>query len=290
MDLISAVMTGDVERVRAILSEDPARIRQLRRDGRSALDIAVDREHAELETLLRAAGGTFSQRVQSMLAEAGPSDAVHRVLSQVTATRGDPGWMHLEPAPSLDIRDQITLAAWLWRVDDGGGAGTVIGKWRQVDETWSYVLHLPRGGFILRWEDGSQTALRGYWLPYHEWVHYAATYDGARMRVFVNGEVVAEEPVAGKRINSTSNPVWIGASGYLDHTAALIDDAQIWNVARTPEQIRHVDARRAARRRAGAGGLVADGRAGSGWPTCSPHGNHGRLEGSAVVHDRGHTR
>ena len=147
VDLISAVMTGDVERVRAILSEDPARIQQLRWDGRSALDIAVDQERAELETVLRDAGGTFNQRVQSMLAEVGPPHSVHSVLSQVTATRGHPGYMHLEPTASLDIRDQITMAAWLYRVDDGGGAGTVIGKWRQIDATWSYVLHLPRGGF-----------------------------------------------------------------------------------------------------------------------------------------------
>ena len=293
VDLISAVMTGDIERVRAILSADPARIRQLGRDGRSALDIAVDQERAELETVLRAAGGAFNQRVQSMLAEAGPSDGVHGVLSQVTATRGHPGYMHLEATASLDIRDQITLAAWLWRVDDGGGAGTVIGKWRQVDETWSYVLHLPRGGFHLRWEDGGQTGLRGYWLPYHEWVHYAATYDGRRMRVFVNGEVVAEEPVDGGRINSTANPVWIGASGYHDHTAALIDDVQIWNVARTPEQIR------ASMR----DGLRGDEPGLVGWwpmdgpdPLAdgSPHANHGRLEGSAAVHlaglpaDEGH--
>ena len=285
MDFISAVMTGDVERVRAILSEDPARIRQLRWDGRSALDIAADQERDELESVLRAAGGAFNQRVQSMLAEADPSHGVHGVLSQVTATRGHPGYMHLEPSASLDIRGQITLATWLYRVDDGGG-GTVIGKWRQVDETWSYVLHLPRGGFSLRWEDGSQTALRGYWLPYHEWVHYAATYDGAHMRVFVNGELAAEEPVAGKRINSTSNPVWIGASGYHDHTAALIDDAQIWNVARTPEQIRQSMRE----------GLRGDEPGLVGWwpmdgpaPLAdrSPHGNHGRLEGSAAVHAAG---
>ena len=272
--------------VRAILSEDPARIRQLRWDGRSALDIAADQERDELESVLRAAGGAFNQRVQSMLAEADPSDGVHSVLSQVTATRGHPGWMHLEPAASLDIRGRITMAAWLWRVDDGGGAGTVIGKWRQVDESWSYVLHLPRGGFRLRWEDGSQTALGGYWLPYHEWVHYAATYDGAHMRVFVNGELAAEEPVAGKRINSTSNPVWIGASGYHDHTAALIDDAQIWNVARTQEQIRQ----------SMRDGLRGDEPGLVGWwpmdgpdPLAdrSPHGNHGRLEGSAAVHAAG---
>lgn len=286
VDFLSAVMIGDVERVRAMLSEDPGRIRQLRGDGRSALDIAVDQGRAELETILRAAGGAFNQRVESMLAEAGLSDDVHGVLSQVTATRGHPGYMRLEPTASLDIRDQITMAAWLWRVDGGDGAGTVIGKWRQVDETWSYVLHLPRGGFRLRWEDGSQTALRGYWLPYHEWVHYAATYDGRRMRVFVNGEAAAEEPAAGKRINSTANPVWVGASGYLDHTAALIDDTQIWNVARTPEQIR------ASMR----DGLRGDEEGLVGWwpmdgpePLAdrSPHGNHGRLEGSAAVHAAG---
>ena len=191
--------------------------------------------------------------------------------------------MHLAPSASLDIRDQITLAAWLYRVD---GGGTVIGKWRQVDESWSYVLHLPGGGFRLHWEDGSQTNVTDFSLPFLEWFHYTGTYDGTHMRVFVNGELVSETAVSGKRIDSTDNPVWIGSSGYDDHTPGLIDDVQIWNVARTQEQIRQ---------------SMSDGLSGDEpglvgwWPMDSPqplvdrspNGNDGRLEGTAIVHAQG---
>ena len=140
----------------------------------------------------------------------------------------------MKSSPSLDITDEITLAAWVYRL---GERGTAIGKWYQRG-SWSYVLHLPGNGFHLHWEDRTQTNIRGFVLPYLEWAHYAGTYDGSRMRVYVNGELAAERAVPGKRINSTDSPVWIGASGYRDRTPALIDGVEIWNVARTQEQIR----------------------------------------------------
>ena len=205
-----------------------------------------------------------------------------------SAVKTAPGYIELPSTPSLDIREQITLAAWVYRL---GWDGTAIGKWYQK-ESYSYVLHMPGAGFHLYWDDHSQANISNIALPFLEWVHYAGTYDGHHMRVYVNGELVAERQEAGKHINSTANPVWIGASGYMDRTPGLIDDVQIWNVARTQEEIRQS-------MRDGLGGdepgLVA-------WFPMddeplrdrSPHGNQGRLQGEAAIHaagipvDRGH--
>ena len=281
VDLISAVLAGDEDRVRQVLEEDPRQIHARRWDGWSALDLAVEHEHARIEVLLRDAGASLDQNLRALLREAGPEHGIHRVRARTQGLRGELGYVHVEPAPSLDIREQITVAAWVYRIDRGG---TVLGKWRQVGETWSYVLHMPSGGggFRLRWEDG-QTNVTAFSLPYLEWAHYAGTYDGERMRVYLNGALAAEAEVPGKRISSTGNPVWIGSTGYEEHTPALLDDVQIWNVARTREQIR---ASMRARLRGDEPGLVGW------WPMDgpdpladrSPHGNHGRLEGSAAVH------
>ena len=284
VDLISAVMAGDEDRVRQVLEGEPRRIHARRGDGWSALDLAVEHEHAGIEVLLREAGASLDQNLEALLRDAGPEHGIHRVRAQTQDLRGELGYVHVEPAPSLDIREQITLAAWVYRIDRGG---TVLGKWRQVDETWSYVLHMPGGGggFRLHWEDG-QTNVTAFSLPYLEWAHYAGTYDGEHMRVYVNGELAAEAEVPGKRISSTDNPVWIGSTGYEEHTPGLLDDVQIWNVARTREQIR------ASMR----DGLRGDEPGLVGWwpmdgpdPLAdrSPHDNHGRLEGSAAVHAAG---
>ena len=282
VDLISAVLAGDEGRVRQVLEEEPGQIQARRWDGWSALDLAVDHEHAGIEVAAArrrrlprsepegpaARGGAGARHPPRARPDAGPARRAG-IRARGAGAR-----------PSTSAR-QITVAAWVYRIDRGG---TVLGKWRQVDETWSYVLHMPAGGggFRLRWEDG-QTNVTAFSLPYLEWAHYAGTYDGERMRVYVNGELAAEAEVPGKRISSTGNPVWIGSSGYEEHTPALLDDVQIWNVARTPGADPGVDARRAARGRAGAGGLVADGRAGPAGRPVAPRQPRapGRLGGRA---------
>ena len=277
-NIAAAVIAGDAESVAAILSEDPPAIHQRGPNQWTLLDLAVKYGHDEVEMLLRAAGATLSQNLEALFREVGPDHSVHKVLAQ-SSTQLAPGYIHLDHSPSLDIRDEITLAAWVYMLDRGG---TIVSKWFQLD-SWSYVLHGVGGGggFRLRWEDDTQTNLTNFAVPYLQWAHYAATYDGSQMRVFVNGELVAEREVDGKRIKSTSNPVWIGDSGYLGGSPILLDDVQIWNVARSQEQIRE----------SMHNGLSGDESGLVGWfpmdsqPLIdrSPHANNGWLEGAATI-------
>ena len=277
-DFLAPVIVADAERVAAMLAKDTQLIHSRDGDGWTLLDLAVKHGHDEIEKLLRAAGGTLSQNLGALFREAGPDHSVHKVLAQSAAKSASPGYMHVEPSPSLDIPDEITLAAWIYRLD---GGGTVVGKWHQPD-SWSYVLHLPGDGFRLRWEDDTQDHLTGFHLPYLEWAHYAATYDGISMKVYVNDELVSEHPARGKRIKSTKNPVWIGSTGYRDKTSGLIDDVQIWNVARTQAQIQQ----------SMRDGLNGDEPGLVGWWPMdsqplrdrSSHANHGNLAGEAAFH------
>ncbi len=279
VDLTAAVVLGDAARVAAILEDDPGSVAAADPDGWTPLDVAVDKGHGEIEALLRGAGAPFGQNVEAMLREAPSGHGVRRVLARSDMESEEPAYLHVEPSESLDIRGAITLAAWVYRVADGG---TAIGKWRQLGEAWSYVLHLSADdGFHLHWEDGTQSNLTDFAIPYHEWAHVAATWDGSRMSVYVNGELETQMRVAaGKRIASTDNPVWIGSSGYEDRTPGLIDDVQIWNVARTAEQIRESMLHGLRGDEPGlAGWWPMD--APRPWADGSPHGNHGRLEGVA---------
>ena len=283
IDLNTAVILGDVEKARALLESNPGLAREPDGSGWTPLDRAVKHERAEIEQLLRALGAPFAQNVEAMLREAPPGHSVHKVLSRSAPDETALAYMHLDPSPSLDIRDEITLAAWVYLLDRGG---TIIGKWYQLG-SWSYVLHGAGSGFgfRLRWEDDTQDNLTDFSIPFLQWSHYAATYDGSHMRVYVNGELVQEEKVAGERIKSTNNPVWIGDSGYGNHTPGLIDDVQIWNTARTQEEIRKSMSEGLT---GGEPGLVA-------WFPMdskplrdrSPHGNHGRLQGEAAIHSTG---
>ena len=279
MDLVYAVMLGDGDRVQTLLGEDPQQIHRQDRDGWSMLDLAAKHQHADVAAALRQAGATFSQNVEAMVDQLAPDHDARKFLDRAGRPLLEPGYIHVEPAASLDIRDQITIAAWVYQLSNR--MGTVLWK-RSFDyRTASYMLYTGSdAGFRLSFGDGV-TTVKDFKLPYLQWAHYAATYDGATMKVYINGELVAQRAEPGQRITATDNPVLIGTEGHTLPLPGLIDEVQLWKVARTQEQIRH----------SMGAGLKGDEPGLVGWwpldgaPPLdrSPQGNHGRLEGAASI-------
>src|SRR5206468_12794804 len=79
---------------------------------------------------------------------------------------------------------------------------------------------------------GSWRSVASGQLALNQWYHVAGTYDGARMRLFVNGAQVAIQSTTGA-IDQTANPLRIGsadASG--DFFAGTIDEVRLSNVVR----------------------------------------------------------
>ncbi|MGI5487825.1 LamG-like jellyroll fold domain-containing protein [Microtetraspora malaysiensis] len=75
-------------------------------------------------------------------------------------------------------------------------------------------------------------------LPLNGWVHLATTYDGSRLRLYVNGVLDRALPVTGA-VQAGSGSLYIG--GYPVWGAyfkGAIDEVRVYNVARTTEQIR----------------------------------------------------
>ena len=70
-------------------------------------------------------------------------------------------------------------------------------------------------------------------LTVDSWAHLAATYDGANVRLYVNGVQVGISAQTGT-IGTTTTPLWIGGSQYL---SGVIDEVRIYNVALTQAQI-----------------------------------------------------
>jgi hypothetical protein len=78
----------------------------------------------------------------------------------------------------------------------------------------------------------SQTA-----TPVHSWSHVALTYDGATLRLFVNGNQVSSRSTTGI-IQSTGKPLWIGGnSPYGEHFEGVIDEARVYDRALGQDEI-----------------------------------------------------
>ena len=74
-------------------------------------------------------------------------------------------------------------------------------------------------------------------LPANSWSHLTETYDGATLRLYVNGTQVASTAHTGT-IASSTNPLQIGGDSiYGQFFAGLIDEVRVYNVALTAAQI-----------------------------------------------------
>ena len=69
------------------------------------------------------------------------------------------------------------------------------------------------------------------------WTHLAATYDGATMRLYVNGVQVASRAQTGTIATST-NPLQIGGDSlYGQYFAGMIDEVRVYNRALSVTEI-----------------------------------------------------
>jgi hypothetical protein len=166
-------------------------------------------------------------------------------------------------APTLGA-STFTLELWFRRDGAGVGADTGTGglsaavplvtKGRAQQDSsnvdMNYFLGLNGGFLAADFEEGAGGTTPGLNHPVTGsvpinsgvWYHAAATYDGSRWRLYVNGQLdtelaVGQPPRAdsiqhaaiGSALTSTGAP-----AGFFD---GAVDEVRIWNYARTPQQI-----------------------------------------------------
>jgi hypothetical protein len=137
-------------------------------------------------------------------------------------------------AASLQLTSAMTLEAWVYPTT--------------VDSAWRDVIYKGNDNYYLEGtsNNSSRPAMGGTFvgdlygtspLTANTWSHLAATYDGATMRLYVNGVQVASRAQTGVIATST-NPLQIGGDSiYGQHFAGRIDEVRIYNRALSAAQI-----------------------------------------------------
>jgi hypothetical protein len=73
-------------------------------------------------------------------------------------------------------------------------------------------------------------------LPLNTWTHVAATYDGATLRLYINGAQVSSQPHSGAIVTSTG-ALRIGGDSAGEYFQGLLDEIRIYNRALSPSEI-----------------------------------------------------
>ena len=141
-------------------------------------------------------------------------------------------------ANSLDLTSGMTLEAWV-RPSAANNWRTAIAK--EHGTTVAYSLYSNRNTNVPHAEIYSGGRLRGVngtgALPLNAWSHLAATFDGAQVRIFVNGAQVGAINRAGT-IEVAAGPLTIGGNGpFGEWFAGLMDEVRVYNRALSAAEI-----------------------------------------------------
>src|SRR3989441_4444696 len=139
-----------------------------------------------------------------------------------------------------------------------------------------------RPAFLLWWSDGTLTRLDGPPIPKFEWHHWAGTYDGTSMRLYIDGGVVSSLAIS-KTIATSSEPLRMGHWA-TEWFQGILDEVQLFSRALSVDEI--VALVSAAPPHAPGPvlaydmeTLTADGR----MKDLSGHSNHGTISGTTDV-------
>ena len=144
------------------------------------------------------------------------------------------------------IGSGLTIATWIKPDSFGNDDARILSKatgTAEDDHTW--MVSTINGGklrFRLKTNNSTSTSFGSTVLPLNTWTHVAATYDGSRMRLFVNG--VEETGSVAKSGSVTQAPtvnIRIGDNpSEGKNFDGQIDDMRIYNYGLTTSQINDV--------------------------------------------------
>jgi hypothetical protein len=142
---------------------------------------------------------------------------------------------------TLDLTTAITLEAWVYATKNSGiqnvmskssSSGNTGYIFPRTDDGWAHAI------FYLHVSGGWQTVSAVY-PSLNAWHHLAATYDGATMKLYIDGILSASKAQTGT-IATNANPLALGnQTGFSEYFGGNGDEFRIWNVARTQTQIQN---------------------------------------------------
>jgi hypothetical protein len=153
-------------------------------------------------------------------------------------------WVTVADSASLDLTTGMTLEAWV-SPSTLNGWETVILK--EATNELAYAMYGDNNGndsggprrpaIWIRQGGSSYSTVGTAQLPVNTWTHLAATYDGANLKLYVNGTEVGSSARTGS-INTSTGALRIGGNSvWSEWFNGLIDEVRVYSHALTQAEI-----------------------------------------------------
>ena len=147
---------------------------------------------------------------------------------------GSSSWVTVNSSASLNLVDGLTLQAWVSPTVSSGWRTIMMKELNAIYELYANSNKGPGGGInIVNYKEVFSNTR----LPVRTWSHVALTWDGAQLRVYVNGVQVASRNVSGT-LSPTNDPLRIGGNAnWGEYFAGAIDEVRVYNRALSAAEI-----------------------------------------------------
>lgn len=156
------------------------------------------------------------------------------------------GWLKLDDADQtgMDDFDACTLELELYIEElSASGEPDLFAKWggSAAEKAWRFSLQRPATNTLRLHTSGTggDDIVSGsvVW-QYNRWYHLAATFDSGTVKLYVDGNEIANTVAATTHIKASTGDVHIGESDGIAAFKGYIDNVRFWNHARTEQEIR----------------------------------------------------
>ena len=142
-------------------------------------------------------------------------------------------------APAFDLTGPLTLSMWAKYEPTEMWYPALLGKGYELSGT--YGMHIRPGGtvwFELDAPDGTRNIYNpaDLCLTPGQWCHVVATYDGATMRLYLNGREVGAGKSVTTTIRTNAEPLRFGWLGSFGHFNGSVRDVSVYNRAMSREE------------------------------------------------------
>jgi hypothetical protein len=173
-------------------------------------------------------------------------------VGQAFSFDGTSSYIRVPDNPSLHFTNAMTIEAWIYPTSLGAYQN-IVSKWdwpgANAQKAYTASL-LPGGqanfticndGSCAQWPGGASCYVSGTSsLPVNQWTHFAGTYDGSHLSIYVNG-VSENQVVCNSGIFPGTNDLVIGVLvPGLSPFAGLIDEPAVYNRALSAAEIQAI--------------------------------------------------